>query len=467
MKRFLLFLFAFTIGSFLFLQNVTGQVATNSGSGLAANYTSLANAITALNAATITSPVIITLTGNETAPAGTGYYITATGTAANTLTIQGSSSTITAGANSANGSMDAVFKIVGGDYITIQNFTIQENTVANTITATGATNTMTEAGVLIIHASATNGAQNNTIQNNTITLSSVYPNAVGILSTSCSTTSNASPGVNTTADATSTAGTNSGNKIYGNTISNVAFGMMFICPPITATVFETGNDVGGTSLTTANTITYGNNTASTAPWNRSTAASGGIVYRNGAGNNMRFNTINTIGTLSIVSTAILISSGSTPSGVTYTSTISDNTITMTNVGITTITGIDFGHGISTGTIVGSNNNRTINQTTTAGNGGAVTGIKANYASATNTCSSNTMVFNQSETTGALSGATTGITVAGAGSTLTTNSNNITINQTGSGTGTITGAVIAINSSAIATTANALNNTIVFNSTFRL
>ncbi|MBL0102454.1 MAG: hypothetical protein IPP51_00955 [Bacteroidetes bacterium] len=77
----------------LFTSQADAQVTTNSGSGLAPTYTSLADAITALNAATITGPVTITLTGNETAPAG-GYSITATGTSTNTIVISGSSSTI-------------------------------------------------------------------------------------------------------------------------------------------------------------------------------------------------------------------------------------------------------------------------------------------------------------------------------------------------------------------------------------
>jgi hypothetical protein len=454
---------AFLFFAMFTVLGANAQVATNGGSGLAGTYPSLAAAVTALNGATITSPVVITLTGNETAPNGTGYYITATGTSTNTITIQGSSSTISAGVNTVAGNMDAVFKIVGGDYITIQNFTIQEN-AANTVVATGATNTMTEAGVLLIHGSVTDGAQNNTIQNNTISLSSAYPNAVGILSTSASTTTNASPGANTTADATSTAGTNSNNKIYGNTISGVAFGIYFICPPVTATITEAGNDIGGSSITTANIITYGNNTTSSNPWNRAVAASAGVQIRNGAGVNISYNTINTIGTLTIASTAIRISSGTTPAGVTYTATASNNTITMTNVGTTDITGIDFGHGISTATIVGNSNIITINQNATAANSGVVTAIKANYATATNTANSNTIVINQSETTGALSGAVTGITLAGSSTTITANSNSVTFNQTGPGTGTISAAVIGVNVSGAATTGNVLSNTVIFNQT---
>ena len=116
---------------------VQAQVTTNGGSGLAPTYTSLQNAITALNAAAITTPVIITLNGNETAPVG-GYEIRAVGTAANTITIQGNSSTITAFSPQVAGRYyDAIFKIIGGDFIILQNFSMIENALnTNTTPAT-------------------------------------------------------------------------------------------------------------------------------------------------------------------------------------------------------------------------------------------------------------------------------------------------------------------------------------------
>src|SRR5262245_58082080 len=92
--------------STIFASTTFAQVAvTNPGNAtpaLAATYTSLANAITALNGTTsLSGQVIITLTGNETAPAG-GYAINFTGgtptgaSATNNIIIQGSGSTITA-----------------------------------------------------------------------------------------------------------------------------------------------------------------------------------------------------------------------------------------------------------------------------------------------------------------------------------------------------------------------------------
>ena len=184
MKNFYHFLERLSIGKlhmlFLFFSFFisNAQVTTNSGSGLAATYPNLASAITALNGATITSPVVITLTGNETAPAG-GYSITAQGNATNTITIEGVTSTITANAALTAGALnDAVFKLVGADYVTIRSFTMLENT-GNTITA-AATNTMTEWGIALLYATTTNGAQNNTLQGNTIDLNRTYQNTFGI-----------------------------------------------------------------------------------------------------------------------------------------------------------------------------------------------------------------------------------------------------------------------------------------------
>ena len=437
------------------------QVTTNGGSGLAATYTSLANAITALNAATITAPVTITLTGNETAPAG-GYSITQLGgTVTNTITITGSGSTITAYTPQVAGQKyDAIFKIVGGDWITIQSFTMQEN-VLNTV-STLASNTMTEFGVALFAATTTNGAQNNTIQNNIITLSSAtkYQNAIGIFSTCASSSTNA------TLAAASIAGTNSNNKFYSNTISGVAHGIYFITPVQTATVFESGNDIGGSSAATGNTITFGaTNTAGDLGFTSySGAIPAGIYFRNPVGSSAKYNTITSVSTLTLSCAGIIGANGTPPSGITYTTTFSNNSITITNVGVTAISGIDFGSGLATGTFVSSNNNITINQNSVAANPAAIIGIKASYPSATNTCNNNIVVLNQSETTGVLSSTTIGISLAGNSTTITANSNNITINQTGSGTGTITGAIIALNVAGTSTTNNVLTNTILVNQT---
>ena len=115
------------------------------------DYADLATAITDLNTQGVGAGGV-TL-NSQTAPAG-GYAITASGTLANQVTITGNGNTITASAALTAGVLtDAIFKIVGADYITIQGFTMLEN-AANTTTA-AATNNMTEWGVAMLYATTT------------------------------------------------------------------------------------------------------------------------------------------------------------------------------------------------------------------------------------------------------------------------------------------------------------------------
>jgi len=420
-----------------------GQVATNSGSGLAATYTSLANAITALNGATITDPVVITLTGDETAPIG-GYSISASGTITNTITIQGSSSTITAFTPQTAGSVvDAIFKIVGGDYITIQNFNMQENG-GNTIT-TKATNTMTEFGVALFYATTTNGAQNNIINNNSISLSNTYQNSVGIYSNTRHSSTNAA------GDASSNAGLNSGLKLTKNTITNVAFGIKYISPLNTATVFESGVEIGSSTAGNGNIITYGNNTASDGAWSGFSATSTGIEYRNGIDANINNNTVTSINTLTLATKGICISAATAPAGRTYTQTISNNTVTITNTGTTAINGIDFGVGVGTSAVNNFSatfNTITLNQNATAANGAIVNGINAAYSANNRTCSNNNITINQSETTGILSSVTTAINLGATSGLVATGtteaiSNTILISQNITSSTAATGAITGI------------------------
>ena len=212
------------------------------------DYADLATAITDLNTQGVGAGGVTLnlLAGNpQTAPAG-GYAITASGTLANQVTITGNGNTITASAALTAGVLtDAIFKIVGADYITIQGFTMLEN-AANTTTA-AATNNMTEWGVAMLYATTTDGAQNNTIQNNTIDLNRTYQNTFGIYSNS----THSAILVTTTATATTAAGGNSGLKIYSNTITDVNNGIVVVGPTAAAD-FNNVVDIGGASLATGN-----------------------------------------------------------------------------------------------------------------------------------------------------------------------------------------------------------------------
>ncbi len=331
MKKNYLFLVTGLLFSTASFSQVTVTNPTNTTPNLAATYTSLANAITALDGITaISGPVTISLTaGNpQTAPAG-GYVIqfAATTTAANNITITGNNNTITAFTPQASGNInDAIFKLIGVDYVSISNFTMQENP-ANTTTAV-ATNNMTEWGVALLRASATDGAQNNTIQNNTISLDRSYSNTFGIYSSSIHTA--------IAADVYSdiinnTTAPNNANKIYGNSISNVNMGITLIGSRIAANM-DIGNDIGGNAVVTGNTITNWGGAAAASLYVSNSVTSYCIFMNHQVTDNVSYNSI-TSATLS--GTAISFSgirkefTSTAPTG-TFTSSITNNTITMSS-----------------------------------------------------------------------------------------------------------------------------------------
>src|SRR5204862_4735739 len=109
---------------------------------------------------------------------------------------------------------DAVFKLIGADWITITGFVMQENP-ANVINTPAASNNMTEWGVALLYVTATDGAQNNTISGNTISLSRTYTNSFGIYSN----TRHTAAAPTTLADITAASGAKINNKVYTNNIS--------------------------------------------------------------------------------------------------------------------------------------------------------------------------------------------------------------------------------------------------------
>lgn len=413
---------------------VNAQVTTNGGSGLSATYPSLSAAVTALNAATISSPVVITLSGNETAPAG-GYNITATGTSTNTITIQGSSSTITAPTPQASGVLvDAIFKITGGDWITIQNFTMLEN-ASNTTTAAG-TNNMTEFGVALFYATATNGAQNCTIQNNTITLNRTYQNTFGIYSNSTHTATTAT----TPALATGTSGGNSGLKIYGNAISNVNLGIVVIGTTAIADA-NTGIDIGGSSSGTGNTITNFGTTGTFSGYTNVSGTVNGILVRNSNGFNISYNSITssnggvTSGTLN----GIQIQASSNVPTATFTNTINNNTISLqSGVATGAINGITYPSGSASVTSIANvNNNNFTRLNHSVASSGTIIAISKASGDLTTNINNNTFTNITCNTTGSFTFISHGLTMPANGTTsLSGNSIVTAFNKTGAG-GTVT------------------------------
>ncbi len=345
----------------------------------------------------------------ETVPA-TGIVLRGIGTAGNlaTGTVDrpivfkkdgaGTNPTVRAALWTAGSNFDGIIKIAGGDYITFDGITLEENP-GNTVVATGATNTMTEVGFGLFIGAATNGAQNNTIKNCTVTLNENYPNSVGIFSTS------ASVAAGTTLAATSSAGTNSFNTFVSNTISNVAYGIYLIAQPVTATVNETGNVIGGTTQSLGNNITFGNPNIAlgTGVWSRFSGVSiAGIHYRNGGDVVIQNNTITSYSLAygQVNCGGIFMSSagtGGVAPVVPYSATVSNNTISIVNNGAAATSGIDFGYGLTTANQIANNNTISIETGSSVANSSIHQGIKSQYNSALNELIGNNISISQSGT----------------------------------------------------------------------
>ena len=208
------------------------------------DYPDLAAAVTDLNAQGVGAGGVTlnVLAGNpQSAPAG-GYSIaTTTASAANPVTLNCNGNTLTASAALTAGALnDAIVKIIGTDSVTVTNCTMLEN-AANT-TTTAASNNMTEWGIAILYATATDNAQNVTLQGNTIDLNRTYQNTFGIYANA----THSATAVTTSATATGAAGGNSGLKVYGNQVTDVNNGIVVVGPTAAAD-HNDGVEIGGTA----------------------------------------------------------------------------------------------------------------------------------------------------------------------------------------------------------------------------
>ena len=259
-------------------QVISSFVPLTGTKNIPGDYATLSLAITDLNTQGVGAGgvTINLLSGNpQTAPSGgyviggAGSLVLSTTSALNPVVLIGNGNTITAASNHTAGRLsDGIFKLIGADFITVSGFVMTENT-ANTITADG-TNNMTEWGVALLYVITTDGAQNNIIQNNTITLNRAYQNTYGIYSSS--THSATTPTVN--ASSLTAAGSNSNLKIYGNTISNVNFGIVN-AGPAGATDINILLDIGGTTPAQGNSITNYGTTGTHSPF---TSIPSSVVY---------------------------------------------------------------------------------------------------------------------------------------------------------------------------------------------
>lgn len=201
--------------------SVTGYA--NTTPNLASSYTSLANAITALNAVTAMSgPVVFNLAagGTESTTAQLTINTIPGVSTTNTITFQksgaGTNPKVTrtdAGTNTTStfgGLGDAIIRLDGTDYITINGLDV------------AASQSTIEYGYFTYKPSATNGCQYVTIQNCVITMTkSTSAYVTGIYISNGPTTVSSSTGVTVSA----TTGRNEYVTITGNTIQNVHAGL--------------------------------------------------------------------------------------------------------------------------------------------------------------------------------------------------------------------------------------------------
>ena len=436
------------------------------------DYPTLAAAITDLNAQGVgAGGVIINLlaANPETAPAA-GYVIggatslvITTSSAANPVTIQGNGNIITASAALTPGVInDAVFKVIGADYITITGFSINENAL-NTVTA-GGTNNMVEFGIAQFYVTVTDGAQNNTYSGNTITLNRIYQNTFGIFSD----TKTSSTSVSTAADATAASGANSNTKVYGNNISNVKYGIVFL-GTTTAGAFETGNDIGGSSAATGNTITNWGNTTASSTYLTLTGSNYCIFDNHQVNENVSYNTITSAALTNNITTGGILKNFSTtqPTGLTFTSSYTNNTITVTNAATAAAAGSIIGlttQGISpqvAGATVNITNNTiqncVLNGSTSTTN--TITCIFNTCAAGTLNITGNSALNNTTAATTSTSGSITGITSSGACGTINITGNTISGNNVSTGT---TAGLAGISCSGVSGTVNITTNSLINN-----
>ncbi|GEM_PF-1336426 len=210
------------------------------------DYATIKAAVDTLNAYGVgTGGVVFNVAAGHTETNSEIILRDSTSTSSNTITFQKSGSGANPKVNAGVGvstTLDGIIKIAGTDYVTFDSIDVAEN--AANLTAT----TQMEWGYAVLKGSPTNGSQNVTIKNCTITMIKTNTPTYGIYHNNHSATST------TAYTVTSTAGANSNNKYYGNTISNtynaiILNGFADVTP---FTFYDQNNEIG---VTAGNVIT--------------------------------------------------------------------------------------------------------------------------------------------------------------------------------------------------------------------
>lgn len=354
-------------------------------------YTTLTAAVADLNTNGVgTGGVIFNISAGYTETLTAPLVVTATGTLANPITFQKSGSganpliTSFTGAQLASSttSIDIMWAFVGSDYVTINQIDLAEAAANTTPT------TQMEVGYGFYRASATDGANNNTVQNCTITLNrnnntassgprSNATGSVGIEVMACTPSA-----VGTTISATTIAGASSNNKFYGNTIQNVNFGIALggFAAASPYTLADLNNDIGGNSLATGNNIiNFGGGAGATSQC-------GAVFIHNQWSFNISYNTINNNNGSGINHPVTNRGIWLFSSSIGASCNINNNKVTISGGASTTAIDwcLDFEMAQSgaNGNIININNNQFLNCNKTAATTAAFTAIWLNTAAST-------------------------------------------------------------------------------------
>ncbi|MEO5892083.1 MAG: hypothetical protein ABIQ31_17680 [Ferruginibacter sp.] len=430
------------------------------------DYATITSAVNALNTSGVgTGGVTFNVAGGYTETISATISLTATGTSANPITFQ--KTPASAGANPritsytagvgtpSTAAQDGIWRLVGSDYITIDGIDLRDNTANTTNPAT------MEYGYALYKANSSNGCQFVTIKNCVITLNNIN-NASGTIPTADGSTGiamlNAIPTAATTPLATAvTAGANSSNKFYKNTIQNCNTGiaLMGYIAASPYSLADVNNDIGGVALATGNTIlNYGGASGAVIPAVaiRSYEQYSVIISYNTINNNNGSGANHA----SILRGIYITTAPGAASTVTY------NTITVNGGGTTqSVAGIENTSGSTAASnTVNISNNTITNSTYTTATTGGFYGIFNNAASpAALTITNNTISNNSSSAT--TTGFFYGIQNTGLASAVTISGNTITGNATATLT---TGAFISIYNTAATPSLTITGNTMAGNTT---
>jgi hypothetical protein len=349
---------ALLLGSLSAQAQVSGAQAIPS-----ATYPTLASAFAALNAQGVgAGGVTFSIAPGYTETAA-NLVLTATGTAASPIVFQkaagaGANPTITAAVGTASSTVgliqDKIIALQGSDYVTFDGLTLQDPASNTTVL------TQMEWGFALLKSAtpAVDGCQNVVIRNCTIALQKGTL-AMGIYM------ANHTAASSVLLVPTTTAGANSNNKFYGNTISGVNNGVYVsgYAAPSPYTLYDQNNEIGSVvsgTVATGNTIgDYGSTTTAYGIYGiyqgglkvqgntvDSTPAAGaalptsilyGIMATTGGSADILGNTV-TVASSAVGSNCYGIYNGSgvnNPTGAVGTVNIGNNSVTMTSTTATT------------------------------------------------------------------------------------------------------------------------------------